>query len=375
MNQSWRWAHIHTNDRAGKSVEEIQTKVIKKSHQAVCRLLCPRRLTPNTKYTAFVIPTYRLGWEAAMGEDVNASATKRNDLTWTTPNQGKGQILPYYFKWEFRTGEKGDFEYLIKQLEFKKLEDVGTKTVDASNPGYGLQNQNNKQIEFEGALKSTDTKYQKWGYDADAANPTQKKIAKVLNAKVTTESGEEIIRVVPPIYGSRFLGADKSHTYEILPAKRNWINELNLDFRHRYAAGLGVEFVKENQESLMKAAWEQLREIQKVNRVLNVGKFGRAVSNCLYKRLQGLKGENLFQLGLSMHTNISASTSLDDNLTNTPRARGIRVTQTKTSIFSQLSNSPITSNMGQLKVKKFLVRKYQNESGESAEQLLSLIHI
>ena len=64
------------------------------------------------------------------------------------------------------------------------------------------------------------------------------------------------------------------------PQNRNlWLEELNLDFRHRAAAGLGVQFVKENQENLMKSAWEQLSKVKKVNQELNLGRFGREVSN------------------------------------------------------------------------------------------------
>jgi hypothetical protein len=57
-----------------------------------------------------------------------------------------------------------------------------------------------------------------------------------------------------------------------------WIDELNLDPRHRSAAALGTEVVQAEQEALMAAAWEQLGEAEAINQRLRQAQLSRAVN-------------------------------------------------------------------------------------------------
>ncbi len=355
LKEAWRWAHIHVNGEEGTNEERIKNILKTQPHLAVARLMCARRLKPRTKYTALVVPTYLLGVEAGLGLDIETSETEGKTLAWSSPTAGKGMTIPYYYKWEFRTGTRGDFESLIKQLTPRTLTGVGLKEVDCSQLGYGLQAED--KMQFEGALRSTDTGYQSWGYDATAtANETQEKLTEVLNSHISDEvdnNGEPILRVVPPIYGKWFQSEEGSDFN--LDKQNNWINELNLDFRHRYAAGLGVEFVKENQETLMQSAWQQLKEIKKVNRALNVGKFGRAISSCMYKRLNGLSAEKLLQFGLPLQSKLRA-----ENTDETSQYK--RQKTNKPTIHAQLKNSEMTDNVSQIKLRKYLVRKFDKKA-------------
>ena len=45
---------------------------------------------------------------------------------------GNGEIkIPYYYKWEFRTGMRGDFEHLVRLLEARNIDKrVGTRQMD-----------------------------------------------------------------------------------------------------------------------------------------------------------------------------------------------------------------------------------------------------
>ena len=164
LKESWRWAHIHKLDAAGISGVQIVNSMKTEPKKSVCRLLCPRRLKPQTNYHAFLIPAFRIGAEAAMGQIDGTE--DRTLLTWHTPAEGVGKILPYYYDWEFMTGTGGDFENLVRKLKPRDLENMGTRPIDCSNPGYGMQEDDGLVFQMEAALKSLDTEVQSWGMDS-----------------------------------------------------------------------------------------------------------------------------------------------------------------------------------------------------------------
>ena len=149
-------------------------------------------------------------------------------------------------------------------------------------------------------------------------------------------NGEIKLRVTPPVYGEWYASRE-GETIKVDPQNRShWLEELNLDFRHRAAAGLGVQFIKENQENLMKAAWEQLSKIKKVNQELNLGRFGREVSSNMYRRLNKMKPNNVFQLALPVQDKI--------------------VHQPAQTVGSILANSAITNNLTRVKLRKYFYK-------------------
>lgn len=347
LAEAWRWAHIHITDMGGGNAEQIKKQIIATPERAVGRLVATRRLRSGIKYTAFVIPTFQLGVEAGLGQTLRANRDALSDL-------GVGKIIPYYYKWEFRTGKRGDFETLVEQLNFASLEGVGLKSIDAQKAGYGLSVQEN--IKIEGPLKSPDTQYQKWGFDkSNNGNDTQRKLADLLNKRIGDDGTP---RLVPPVYGEWYIKSAQQK-YTITTAKK-WINEINLDFRHRYAASLGAQFVKENQEQLMQAAWQQLREVQKVNRRLNIGKFGAAVSKCLYNRVDKLSTKALLQFSLPIQDKIPVRIPLNTEKSNnnTPKPRSINTYNSRPTLRSALRQSTSAGNLYQVKARKFMVRKF-----------------
>ena len=63
-----------------------------------------------------------------------------------------------------------------------------------------------------------------------------------------------------------------------------WLDELNLDPRHRAIAALGRQSCKTQQEPLMASAWEQLGEIERINQMQRQAQLGRAVNGVYYAR-------------------------------------------------------------------------------------------
>jgi len=285
LSATWRWSHVQLNDVAGKTFSAIKEKILKQPHLAISRLMCPRKLRKGTKYSAFIIPTYLLGLEAARGE--YDTTTTRTALSWNfknNKNEGLPKELPYYYKWEFRTSNRGDFKQIISQLKAKPIVGLAGKPIDLNNPGYGLLNkdaQNDRIIEMDGALQSSDQ-------NEEVANPfSSKDIASLANLLNLAEDDNGNLRVVPPIYG-RWInnGEWKDVNLNKNAVDREWLEMLNLDIRYRIAAGLGVQYIKENQEALMEEAWQQLKKVETENRALNRARLAREMTACLHKRLK-----------------------------------------------------------------------------------------
>lgn len=298
LSQSWRWAHAQAKAASGADSQSVQTKVRSGEIPALCRLLSPRRLEAGVKYCAFLLPAYRQGKD---------STAPLRSLMWEG-NGGLEQGIPYYDKWEFRTGQRGGFEYLARLLEPQKIEGLGKKKIDCSYSTYpsldkmvqrdpdGLTEDDPDyySMDLEGALRSTDEASedaQAWGMDIEGRNSWKKDdfrtgLALLLNQAIDVdlieeeEEGEDPI-VMPPTYGRPYLPKR-----EISSEYKTWQDELNLDPRHRAVAGLGAELIREHQEQFMAGAWEQLEAFQEVNKLLNRAQFARAIAKPMQNRLE-----------------------------------------------------------------------------------------
>jgi hypothetical protein len=78
-DQLWAWAHVHINasigDRVAPNLDLLGTLLRNTPDLAYSRLMSPRRLQPNTRYHAFVIPTFEVGRLAGFGDTVPDTAS------------------------------------------------------------------------------------------------------------------------------------------------------------------------------------------------------------------------------------------------------------------------------------------------------------
>src|ERR1700733_1545373 len=123
-NETWAWAHVHFNQSLaggagelvspdmGRVLPRVQSILSSNPDLAYSRLLCPRRLDVNTGYHAFLMPAFESGRLAGLGLPVTPpSATA---AAWDRYGaQPEPQNFPYYYRWYFRTGDRGDFQYLV----------------------------------------------------------------------------------------------------------------------------------------------------------------------------------------------------------------------------------------------------------------------
>ena len=101
LAESWAWAHAQldgdgSDPRRGRS-----------------RLLCPRKLPPNTRLRAVLVPAFLGGRQAGLGLPIDPE--RANDPAWRVERAGP-VALPIYDHWEFMTGEDADFEALARRI-------------------------------------------------------------------------------------------------------------------------------------------------------------------------------------------------------------------------------------------------------------------
>ena len=333
-DQLWAWAHVHVSkslmDTAEKIVETdtnknsaaFQSVVNNNPDEASSRIICPMKLENNTAYQAFVIPTFETGRLAGLGLETLPAMPHATFSAWDRdgyPGKPEPENFPVYFRWFFRTGDVGDFEYLVRLLKPQPIDKrVGRRDMDVQYPGSNIDGILNPELggilKLGGALKvpfktmteedkADVTKYETWdqvGYPQEF----QKDLAEFINlsdeyatktseeANADTDLDDEIKNnpdplITPPLYGrwhalqERLL---KQRDGTDIALNKNWVHQLNLDPRWRVTAGYGTKVIQENQEGYMEAAWEQVGEILEANRKLRFAQFARLISLSWYHK-------------------------------------------------------------------------------------------
>ncbi len=293
--QIWAWAHVHVNKSLGGDPGALDPVVAANPDVALARLLCPRRLQPDTAYTAFAIPTFESGRLAGLGLDVPAT------LDGGAPAWGAGQTMfPVYYEWSFRTGHAGDFESLARLLRPRVLDPrIGLREMDVRHPANGLLDGITTPpiLGLEGALRTVDTELTNW---PRAGETFPARLARVVNTQFAS-SGDPI--VAPPLYG-RWHAASPGMR---VPGSPPWLETLNADPRHRVAAGFGAEVIRREQEAFAAAAWSQLGAVLEANRLLVIAQLGRAVARSLHTRhISTLDADRVLALLGPIHKRVKA---------------------------------------------------------------------
>src|SRR5207245_2487493 len=117
LSYAWMWAHAQVTAESDLEDQDVKDRLSAEgdSH-VVSRLICPRRLATGTKYTAFVVPTFKIGHVAAGVLGGLGSTDDALTPAWIADHNATDKIdLAYYYKWEFATAAaRGDFEYLLR---------------------------------------------------------------------------------------------------------------------------------------------------------------------------------------------------------------------------------------------------------------------
>src|SRR5262249_48699045 len=317
----WAWAHVHVNRGLTANEAEIvatdddavgnrlAATVQENADLAYSRIVCPRRLAANTNYHAFLIPAFESGRLAGLGLDP-ATALSATAPAWTGNGTEKDDF-PVYFRWEFRTGDVGDFEYLVRLLKPVPVDrSVGVRDLDVQEPGPAVAGISDPALHgvlaLGGALRvprlSLNEEERAEAERADNwaqpyPHPFQKDLASLINladsystqpaAQANAATGLPGIAgdidpvVVPPLYGRWHAQTPRLLTRPDgtpAPNSTNWVHELNLDPRHRVAAGLGTRVVQAKQEDLMAAAWQQGGAVLEANQRMRRLMFAQQIA-------------------------------------------------------------------------------------------------
>lgn len=308
LSESWAWAHVQV---AGTSPDKtsLQNALAGNPALTVSRLLCPRRLDQLTHYIACVVPTFELGRKAGLGLPIrrDEQVNEENELKPAWEKGAASVTLPVYYHWEFRTGTSGDFEALVGLLKPADLRDIpglGKRQVDISQAfGKLAVVPPETTLELEGALRVPNSPAADW--PNSTKTPFQAELKKVLDEPwlITQDNQQNKDPIVaPPIYGCWHAAR---HTVNVPPASLTWLDELNLDPRHRAVAALGTQVIQTQQEQLMASAWEQLGEIERINQIRRQAQLGRAVNGVYYnKTFKRFSPETLLKVTASAQARI-----------------------------------------------------------------------
>jgi hypothetical protein len=300
LGDAWAWAHAQVMGAkpATPATEPTLEQRLSENNAAhnLSRLVCPRRLAPRTAYVACVVPTFLAGVRAGLG----LTPVSTLDPAWGTRENfaGGGRFdwveLPVYFSWSFGTAEDGNFESLARKLKPAVAPPgVGRRRVDATQPwpGRALDAADpGAEIVVTAAVVSPqapeNTPPESWPTEAQQhwAPEVAEELAERLNRADEQahmpEPGPPLVG--PPLYGGTH--ARQSRVDGDDPAQPQWFRDLNLDPRHRIAAGLGTRVVQAEQEDLMLAAWNQVVGIEAANRALRFAQLAKHVSAALHRR-------------------------------------------------------------------------------------------
>jgi hypothetical protein len=299
LDDAWNWAHAQISAES-----DLTATIAGNPAAAISRVLCPRRLDPETSYTAFLVPAFDVGRQAGLGTDV--SAVVAANPAWTALTVAPLR-LPVYYRFEFRTSDAGDFESLVRKLAPTVLPAaVGIAPMAVDHPADGVPSAG-PPLGLEGALRSVSTTTTPWaGPDHDAF---QAAVQDLVNEGTTAPLDDPDNplpgdpRIVPPAYGKWHAGAqgvDRSVT--------GWLPDLNLDPRNRAGAGMGTQIVQGQRVALMASAWAQVDGVLAANAVLRQAQLSRAALRQLWNRhLQPASVSTLLMLTAPLHSRMLAS--------------------------------------------------------------------
>lgn len=325
-DETWLWAHVHSNaDIPDSDLSNFEKFLISLNQtrdedpdQFYCRLMSPRHLKPNTGYTAFLVPAFETGRLAGLGEtQEKIKAIKAQQPSWTTAGGANGE-MPVYFEWYFRTGEKVDFEELVKVLVPRTLDErVGIRDMDASRPGFvradsplEIPGTSPPVMGLEGALKSPfAVSKPKVFPDPPSARDFQVELQKIVNLGASQPADllhDPIITV--PLYGGRHAKKSATDVVTLDIDSDSWVNDLNRDPRTRVPAGFGTRVMQKNQEKYVREAWRQVERILDLNRRIRVTVFSMLVATkYTVQTFNKLKVESLLALSKPVLSKVMGS--------------------------------------------------------------------
>lgn len=305
LSASWAWAHVQLlNADAAGDTPGLGRALAEHPDRNVSRLLCPRRLEPNGRWIACLVPAYDAGVVRGLG------GTPKPDgvlgPAWSGPDS---IVLPVYHHWEFQTGPEGDFESLARRLKpYEAGAAIGRVPMHIGDASPLLRmpaGAPERFMDMDGALQAP-------AIARSTARPPVPD-AELGQVPASMRTGlQEITRLLadaadgtldgqapgdtealgPPVYA----GAHAGRT-TVRDGDPTWFAELNTDPRARVAAGLGAEVMRRNQEDVVAACWQQVGQVLETEAALSRARLSLEIGRRFQERhVQPLSPARLLQL-------------------------------------------------------------------------------
>ena len=263
-----RLAHVQITTPGS---EDPVTYLADHPEDGVSRLFCSRKLLPGTKYTMFLVPAFELGRLAGLGEEFAGKATV-DQLSFE--GNPVARTFPVYYQWSFFAGAEKFMDLAQKQRFLFESESNALSPglrVDISETGLKgyreLDSPVNDQDPIDVPVALVKRGFSEKDLKSEDSRMDQElKEELLLKSPVFSDDDAsnpvyEDPWIVPPVYGARHILA----TPEKLDDDYLFLKDLNLKFRNRVAAGMGVQVVKKNQEFFVNRAWGVVEEINAMN--------------------------------------------------------------------------------------------------------------
>lgn len=355
----WAWAHVHVNapldgnaaalvsSDMGQVLPRLQATLDGDPDLGYSRIVAARRLKPTTGYHAFLVPSFETGRLAGLGKPPTGVPSALTSAWESYAGRADANALPYYHRFQFRTGKAGDFEDLVRALKPRTVDPrVGLRDMDVQRPGSNVPGivaaDLNGILRLGGALQAPGSKdklawQQNEAWDDAGPHPFQTALSRYINladdyqAKpaadaaaaaggagfsdvVSTGEPDDLVSpdpvITPPLYGRFHAAVDRLLTKpDGTPADNvgNWVHDLNLDPRFRVAASSGTRVIQKEQEDYMRAAWAQVGDVLEANRKIRLTKYATLVSTRWYDvRLvaASLDDQRLLRLSHPVHRRV-----------------------------------------------------------------------
>jgi hypothetical protein len=280
LSQSWAWAHaqVVTATTGDPAVAALSGS----PGQSLARLMCPRRLEPNTPYLAALVPAFDLGVAAGLGQEHTGTEVSP---AWDRAALGASIQLPVYYQWDFSTGPPGDFESLARELKPMFVPGgIGETPMFVGDAHPALPRvapDAGGIVAMQGALRAPNTGTGNLSSSLDAWVQKLTATVDATAAAASDGSSANAEAVAPPIYGEWHVNVHKVPTAGNRP---RWLRDLNADPRHRAGAGIGADVVRANQEEYVDAAWKQVGDVLAANRLLEAARGLAAIASRVHER-------------------------------------------------------------------------------------------
>jgi hypothetical protein len=294
LAESWAWAHVQSM----VAVPRIEDELAAASGAVFARLVCPRQLIGGRRYRAALVPAFDVG--CAAGLDGDTSEFDVAAPAWVLGAMPDELALPVYATWTFAvSAEAGDFEELAMRLEpdtdggrmgYQRARLAGTDLLEPFG-GPTVFEYAGPLVDPESSAAPLPRGAKAWFEDGMRGLLTGAADRATVPAQPPPDydpvTDDPVL--APPFYGS--FAVDR----EAVP-RDGWLTDLNLEPRHRAAAGLGARVVRTHQHEYLAAAWDQAGDVRALQEQLNRSRLSAEVGRSHARRIRSLTDEGVLQV-------------------------------------------------------------------------------